>query len=52
MDGFAPVEFKVLFLEEFWTLEGDSLEQFLNSLGADGWNLVHTQEQFWVFSRS
>jgi hypothetical protein len=50
-EDFVPVEYKVVYLEEIWTLEGTSLEEFLNSLGAVGWDLVYGNEAYMIFSR-
>lgn len=52
MDEFTPVEYKVVHIEEIWTLEGNGFEVFLNDLGADGWDLVHGTEAYFIFKRS
>jgi hypothetical protein len=50
-EDFVPVEYKVVYTEEFWTSEGNTFEDFLNALGAEGWELVHGTEAFLIFSR-
>jgi hypothetical protein len=52
-EDWCPVEYKVVHLEEYSTLEGDGFENFLNALGAQGWDLVDaSKEQYMIFSRS
>ena len=51
-EDWCPVEYKVVHLEEYWTLEGDGFEVFLNRLGAEGWELVDaSKEKYMIFSR-
>jgi hypothetical protein len=50
-EDFCPVEYKVVRFVEIDTLEGDSFEEFLNSLGAVGWELVHSDKTYMIFSR-
>ena len=50
-EDFVPVEYKVVHFDGIETLEGDHFEEFLNRLGAVGWDLVHSGKTYMIFSR-
>jgi hypothetical protein len=54
VDGFAPVEYKVVDIEGIITLDAPQFEAHLNDLGKDGWELVawNQQTMVLVFKRS
>ncbi len=50
-EDFVPVEYKVVRFDGIEQLEGDHFEKFLNRIGAEGWDLVHSDKTYMIFSR-